>query len=105
MPAQGRLGDNAHCPSDSHGCPGCAHGVTGPAVAGSPNVNVNGMAALRIGDPGVHSSCCGANKWNASSGSGTVMINGIAAHRLGDATAHCGGRGTLIVGSDNVITG
>jgi uncharacterized Zn-binding protein involved in type VI secretion len=105
MPLQGRLGDNAHCPADAHGCPGCAHGVTGPAVGGSPNVIVNGMAALRIGDPGVHSACCGPNTWNAAAGSGSVKINGIPAHRLGDMTAHCGGTGKLIVGSANVITG
>ena len=105
LPAQGRLGDNANCPSDGHGNICCSHNVTGPATAGSPNVHVNGMPALRMGDPGVHSSCCGGNEWVAMGCSMTVHINGIGAHRLGDATQHCGGSGILIQGSMNVIVG
>ena len=105
MPPQGRLKDNARCPGDSHGAPCCAHDVVGPAVDGSPDVLVNGLKALRIGDPGVHSSCCGPNTWIAAEGSQTVYINGIQAHRLGDQTTHCGGTGALIVGSDDVIVG
>jgi uncharacterized Zn-binding protein involved in type VI secretion len=105
MPPQGRLGDKSQVPSDSHGCPACPHGAVGPAVAGSPNVNVNSRAALRVGDNGVHSSCCGANTWVAAAGSGTVFINNQPAHRLGDAVTHCGGAGKLIEGSDNVMVG
>ena len=105
MPGQGRLGDKAQCPSDSHGCPGCAHSTTGPAIGGSPDVNVNGTPALRVDDPGVHSACCGSNMWKAKSGSGTVFINGKAAHRENDQTQHCGGSGQLVKGSDNVIVG
>ena len=105
MPMQGRLGDNAHCPSCGHGNICCSHGVTGPGVQGSMTVHVNSMPALRMGDPGVHSSCCGANAWNAVGCSATVQINGLGAHRLGDMTQHCGGTGTLIQGSPNVIVG
>ena len=105
MPAQGRLGDQSEVPSDSHGCPACAHSCIGPAVAGSPDVNVNGKPALRIGDPGVHSSCCGANEWAAKAGAPGVFINGIAAHRLGDAVTHCGGMGKLVEGSPDVFVG
>ena len=105
MPPQGRLGDQAEVPGDGHGCPGCAHTCIGPAVEGSPDVNVNARPALRVGDPGVHSACCGANTWVAAAGSGTVFINGQAAHRLDDQTTHCGGSGTLVEGSDDVITG
>ncbi|HSN97849.1 MAG TPA: PAAR domain-containing protein [Candidatus Nanopelagicales bacterium] len=105
MPLQGRVGDNAHCPADSHGCTGCAHGVRGPGVAGSPDVTVNKKAALRVDDPGVHSTCCGPNTWRASQGSATVTINSKPAHRLGDATAHCGGNGTLVQGSPDVDVG
>ena len=105
MPPQGRLGDKSEVPGDSHGCPGCAHACVGPAVEGSPDVNVNAMPALRVGDPGVHSACCGANTWVAAAGSGTVFINGKAAHRLNDQDTHCGGTGKMIEGSDNVITG
>ncbi len=105
MPGQGRLGDKAQCPSDGHGCVACTHPVVGPAVGGSPDVLVNGKPALRVGDPGVHSACCGPNKWNAKMGSGTVLINGKKAHRLQDMTQHCGGVGKLIEGSGDVITG
>jgi uncharacterized Zn-binding protein involved in type VI secretion len=92
-------------PSDAHGCPACPHPGTGPAIAGSPDTNVNGMPALRKDDPGIHAACCGPNSWNASAGSGTVMINSKPAHRMGDATKHCGGSGKLIAGSSNVIVG
>jgi uncharacterized Zn-binding protein involved in type VI secretion len=105
MPAQSRVGDNAHCPADAHGKNCCPHPVTGPGVNGSPNVIVNGVSALRIGDPGSHAACCGPNKWNVSSGSGTVVFNSIPAARQGDSTAHCGGGGSLIQGSPNVIVG
>ena len=105
MPAQARVGDNANIPSDGHGSPCCHHSCTGPGTEGSPNVNVNGMPALRLGDPGVHSSCCGANTWNVMMASTTVFINGKGAARLGDQTQHCGGVGQLIQGSPNVNTG
>ena len=78
-------------------------------MSGSPNVNVNGLAALRAApsDAGVHTKgmCCGPNVWVATNGSGKVYINGLAAHRIGDMTTHCGGVGTLISGSPNVNVG
>lgn len=105
MPAQGRLGDNAFCPSDAHGCPACPHPVTGPAIGGSSDVLVNNLSALRDGDPGIHAACCGPNQWKAASGAPSVLINGKKAFRLGDATSHCGGSGQLIQGSCNVLVG
>ena len=105
MPPQSRVGDNAFNPADAHGCLVCPHPVTGPGTAGSTDVMVNGMQAMRVGDSGVHSMCCGPNKWNVAAGSGTVFINDIPAARLGDQTAHCGGVGNLIAGSGNVIVG
>jgi uncharacterized Zn-binding protein involved in type VI secretion len=104
MRRQGRLGDKAHVPFDSHGCPACTHAATGPAVSGSPDVRVNRKPALRVGDKGVH-PCCGANLWTAVEGSATVFVNGRPAHRVGDATKHCGGRGKLTEGSENVYVG
>jgi uncharacterized Zn-binding protein involved in type VI secretion len=77
----------------------------GPAIAGSPDVNVNSLPAVRVGDPGQHAACCGPNTWTAQAGSGTVFINNKAAHRLGDADTHCGGSGNMIVGSPNVMVG
>ena len=94
MPPQSRVGDNAFNPADAHGCPACPHPVTGPGQSGSPDVIVNGMQALRIGDPGQHAAS-----------SGSVTFNNIPAARLGDSTTHCGGSGSLIVGSANVIVG
>lgn len=97
-----RLANN---PVDDHGAPCCPHNVTGPAVDGSPNVFVHGEKALRIGDPGVHSTCCDANTWKAAEGSGTVFVNGIPFTRLGDGTSHCGGPGKMVTGSESVFAG
>jgi uncharacterized Zn-binding protein involved in type VI secretion len=105
MPPQGRLGDKSNVPVDAHGCPACPHPAVGPAIAGSPSVNVNSRPALRVGDNGVHAACCGPNTWVAQAGSGTVFINSMPAHRLGDQDTHCGGVGQLIEGSDNVMVG
>ena len=101
----GRLGDISQSAADAHGCPGCPHPVSGPAIAGSPSVRVNGRPALRVGDAGVHGSCCGPNMWNAQVGSATVFINGKGAHRQGDAVKHCGSIGRLINGSPDVSAG
>lgn len=98
-----RVGDKANCPNDSHGASCCDHNVTGPAAQGSPDVFIDGRAALRIGDPGVHSSCCGSNTWVTAEGSKKILINDIPAVRLGDATTHCGGTGKMIEGSPTVF--
>lgn len=105
MHGQGRLGDRGTVAFDAHGCPGCPHPAIGPAVGGSPDVNVNGRPALRAGDMGVHGGCCGSNTWRAQDGAATVFINGRPAHRLGDAQQHCGGSGRLIEASPDVIVG
>lgn len=105
MPGQGRLGDKANVPLDAHGCPACPHPAIGPAIQGSPDVNVNRRPALRVGDPGIHAACCGTNTWTATKGSTTVFINGKSAHRMGDQNRHCGGMGQLVEGSPNVIVG
>jgi uncharacterized Zn-binding protein involved in type VI secretion len=105
MPAQSRLGDKSMVPADAHGCPACPHPANGPAIAGSPNVMVNGMPALRVGDNGVHMACCGPNTWVAAKGSGTVFINKMPAHRMGDTDTHCGGVGQMVQGSSNVMVG
>jgi uncharacterized Zn-binding protein involved in type VI secretion len=43
--------------------------------------------------------------WKASKGSTTVKINGLNTHRKTDETTHCGGKGTLVEGSDDVDVG
>ncbi len=105
MPPQGRLGDKSEAKADGHGCVACTHKVKGPAVQGSPDVFVNNMPALRIGDKGVHTACCGPNVWVATKGSGTVFINNRNAFRKGDLATHCGGPGKLTEGSDDVDVG
>lgn len=103
---QGRLGDKSLAPIDIHGKSCCPHiAVSGPAIEGSPDVFVNGLSALRVGDKGVHFVCCGTNDWKAMEGSDAVFINGKPACRLGDKTKHCGGDGTLIGGSQDVLVG
>jgi uncharacterized Zn-binding protein involved in type VI secretion len=105
MPGAARLGDLAKVDSDAHGCPGCPHPGTGPAIMGSPDVNINSRPAVRINDMGMHAVCCGPNMWTAQQGSGTVNINGKAAFRQNDPTTHCGGSGTMNQGSSDVIIG
>ena len=105
MPGQARLGDKSNCPADAHGCPACPHPCVGPAIIGSPDVMVNGMPAIRVGDQGLHAACCGSNMWTAKMGSSTVKINNQKAHRMGDQDEHCGGMGQMIEGSTNVMTG
>lgn len=97
--------DKAACPACVHGCPACPHSVSGPALKGSPDVFVNNMPAMRVGDKGLHKVCCDGNNWKVAKGSGTVFINGIAAARVGDMTSHCGGIGKVAKGSPNVFTG
>lgn len=105
MPFQSRYGDQSQVPSDAHSCTSCPHTAVGPAITGSPNVNVNNMKALRVGDTGQHASCCGPQTWVAVTGSGTVFINGMPAHRLNDQDQHCGGMGFMIQASSNVKVG
>jgi len=105
MPAAARIADLSRCPADAHGCPGCPHNVIGPAVTGSPNVFINNMPAVRVGDIGIHAACCGPNMWKAAAGSSTVFINGKPAHRKGDMDTHCGGVGRMVNGSPDVNIG
>ncbi len=107
MPAQSRNGDTSKAMVDAHGCPACPHTSQGRAIGGSTDVMVNGKAALRVTDTGVHNMtpCCGPNMWTAQVGSATVIINNLPAHRKGDMDMHCGGPGTMQDGSDNVMTG
>lgn len=102
---QGRLGDKSMVPADAHGCPACPHPAIGPAITGALTVLVNDLPALRVTDTGMHAACCGPNTWVAVKGSPTVLIEYRQAHRLGDDDQHCGGMGTLIMGSPNVLVG
>ena len=72
--------------------------TTTPAIAGgSPDVFVNGFAALRVDD--------GGDGWQASAGSTGVFVNGKPAVRAGDATSHGGAPGAVAGGSADVSFG
>ena len=86
MPAQARLGDIG----SGHGC----HFPPSAAVEGSPDVLVNGIPAVRVGDAYAAHGCpsCPAPSHGRAlaQGSPTVLINGRPAGRIGDAI-DCGG--------------
>lgn len=105
MPGAARRGDIAYAPADAHNCPKCTHNVVGPAVSGSVDVLVNGRGALRVGDRGVHFSCCGGNVWWVLKGEPMVLVNGRPIAQQGSLTLHCGGPGTLLLGSVDVMVG
>ena len=95
MPAVTRVGDNN---TGHDACPGT------PLSGGSPNVNINGKAAGRVGDSYVPHGCDihVPHSGVIASGSATVFINGKSAGRVGDPVS-CGG--TVAQGSNNVIVG
>lgn len=105
MPPAHRLGDKVQIAACAHGCPKCPHPGVGPAIIGSPNVNVNKRPSTRFQDRGMHSVCCGGMTHFMMQGSATVFINKKPAVRLGDQTIHCGGMGATIEGSSDVIIG
>ena len=97
MPGITRVGTDSHV---GHASPTPSPFHQTSYSSGSPNVNVNGAAAVRIGD----STSCGDP---ATGGSSTVIINGQGVHRKGDGT---GGHGSWVPnasagGSSNVIAG
>ena len=86
------MGKHAARESDIHICPasmGPVPHVGGPIIPScSPNVNIGGQAAARVGDLAV---CVGAGATAViSDGSGTVNINAFPAARVGDPTDHGG---------------
>ena len=90
------IGDQSHCPSDSHGCTACPHITLGPIITGSQTVTVNNKPAARVGDEGIAAACCGPNTFVIAEGDPSVLIDGKPAARVGDKTNHCGGVGKII---------
>lgn len=95
MPAATRRGD---CCSGHDSCPPV------PLVGCSPDVNINGLGAGRVGDAYSPHGCVAhpAHADLISSGSSTVFINGLPAGRTGDAVTLAG---TVRDGSPNVFIG
>lgn len=75
-----------------------------PATSGSPDVMINGKAAVRVGDSYASHARPKQKPHSrvASVGSSTVVINGKAAHRIGDGIS-CGDYAAN--GSNNVEVG
>lgn len=98
MPSAARVGDiqsghACHCPPTN-------------AISGSPNVLINGSAAVRVGDSFAPHGCplclIPVHPVVLAEGSSSVLINGSPAGRVDDPTS-CGG--IVITGSDNVLIG
>ena len=97
MPAVTRVGLDSHV---GHASPTPNPFHKTAYAEGSPDVNTNGAATVRIGD----ATSCGDP---ATGGSGTVFVNGIGVHRQGDGTV---GHGSWVPnesasGSPNVNAG
>lgn len=91
---------------DAHGCLICPHTVVGTITSvGSPNVKINNIPVAIVGDKGSHTVCCGVNQFLCTKGSSTVFINNMPVVRTGDSVTLCGGVGTVISGSQNVLIG
>lgn len=94
MPAVARLGDK----DTGHGS-----WPPRPSTSGSPNVFINGIAALRVDDTyGPHTSGSNTHSGTVVSGSGTVKVNGKSLARIGDDVS-CGS--AIAQGSPNVFAG
>lgn len=87
-----RLFDPVFCAADVHGPPWwpLVFAVQGIFLEGSPNVTVNSLPAVRLGDGGPHVACCGPNRFVASSGHAKVTINSKPAVGDDNTTLHCG---------------
>ncbi|WPC05454.1 PAAR domain-containing protein [Pseudomonas benzenivorans] len=80
--------------SDLNACPLPGHG-TNPATSGSPDVLINNLPTLRVGN----SSACGDA---VTQGIGNILINGKPIAFQGSATAH---GGIIVTGSGDVLVG
>jgi uncharacterized Zn-binding protein involved in type VI secretion len=95
------VGCKAMCPADAHGGPSDPRPVVGPITTGSSHVLINGQAAARVGDVGVHAACVGPNTFKIVGGDSEVMIDGKPAAKIGSSTQHCGGMGHIIEGASD----
>ena len=93
MPSTSRLNDMC----SGHGC-----FPPTPSIAGSPNVVINGLPALRQGDAVAPHGCgkCAPHGRSVSGGSPTVFVNGRPLARVGDSV-DCGG--AVAAGSGDVF--
>lgn len=87
-----------------HHCPHRRNGIFNGSA--SPNVFIEGVAAIREGDGGT-CNCPHSGTFKASEGSGSVFINGRAAVRIKDETTCqiCGKTGYATTGVSTVYIG
>lgn len=80
------------------------HGCFPPrsVIAGSTDVFVEGISAIRIGDPWESHTCVSTHDGVQASGSSTVFVNGVPLARIGDVVS-CGS--SAATGSDTVFAG
>ncbi|WP_353959914.1 PAAR domain-containing protein [Aquisalimonas lutea] len=73
-------------------------------MTASPDVFINGLSVVRLGDALVPHGCstCSSHPRKVAEGAATVLINGRPASRVGDAV-DCGGE--LATGSPDVFIG
>lgn len=95
MPSATRLDD---CCTGHDGCGSV------PLVECSPDVNINGKGAGRVGDSYASHGCVAhsPHQDKIAAGSSTVFINGLPAARVGDSVSI---GGSVQDGSDNVFIG
>ncbi|WP_147112937.1 PAAR domain-containing protein [Tateyamaria sp. syn59] len=93
MPATSRKSDTC----SGHGC-----FPSSSAIGGSPDVEINGIPALRQGDAVAPHGCgkCKPHGRSVSGGSPTVFVNGRPLARVGDSI-DCGG--SVAAGSGDVF--
>lgn len=105
MPATTKVGDSTTGICDM-GLDCCAHSRSGTNAVGSPDVNINGSPAHRLGDTGP-CNCPHGGTFASTVGSGTVFVNGQPLTRIGDTTTcqSCGQSGSHVSGSSNVFAG
>lgn len=94
MPSAVRIGDMHFCAEN-----GPNSEATQMIVNGSPNVTINGLPAVRVGDT---VSCRLSGASTIAEGSSKVTFNGQPAARTGDSTDN---GGSLLQGSGNVFIG
>lgn len=72
----------------------------------SPNVFINGKAAVFIGSNTTESDCCDSGRTGTvSAGSSSVFVNGKRMARINDSITPHNGTGKISGGSPNVFVG
>lgn len=79
------------------------HTISGNVSSASPNVNMNGKPAARVGDTTAESCGCGGGTGQLVVGSGSVFINGRpAAYAMASIQPH-GGTASLSGGGTTTV--